>query len=86
MLLGANVGFLVIQSVDEGAGRSPTQIASYMSLVLSFGSIALGLTFIAMDLTGRERGSEGVSDFLWTPERFIHRHLHTGKVFATERR
>jgi hypothetical protein len=61
VLLGANVGFLAIQSVDAGSGRSPTQIASYMSLVLSFGSIALGLTFIALDLTGRERGSEAVS-------------------------
>ncbi|KAG1753595.1 uncharacterized protein EDB91DRAFT_1043284, partial [Suillus paluster] len=58
VLLGANVGFLAIQSVDSGTGRSPTQIASYMSLVLSFGSIALGLTFIALDLTGRDRGSE----------------------------
>ncbi|OAX36772.1 hypothetical protein K503DRAFT_743802 [Rhizopogon vinicolor AM-OR11-026] len=58
VLLGANVGFLAIESVDVGAGRSATQIASYMSLVLSFGSIALGLTFIALDLTGRERGSE----------------------------
>ena len=38
-----------------------------MSLVLSFGSIALGLTFIALDLTGRERGSEAVSDFLRAP-------------------
>ncbi|KAG1718007.1 hypothetical protein EDD22DRAFT_988372 [Suillus occidentalis] len=56
VLLG--VGFLAIQSVDSGAGRSPTQIASYMSLVLSFGSIALGLTFITLDLTGRDRGSE----------------------------
>ncbi|KAG1729140.1 hypothetical protein EDB19DRAFT_129991 [Suillus lakei] len=58
VLLGANVGFLAIQTVDSGAGRSPTQIASYISLVLSFGSIALGLTFITLDLTGRDRGSE----------------------------
>ncbi|KAG2154240.1 uncharacterized protein EDB93DRAFT_1248442 [Suillus bovinus] len=58
VLLGANVGFLAIQSVDSGTGRSPTQIASYVSLVLSFGSIALGLTFITLDLTGRDRGSE----------------------------
>jgi hypothetical protein len=61
VLLGANVGFLAIQSVDSGVGRSPTQILSYMSLVLSFGSIALGLTFITLDLTGRDRGSEAVS-------------------------
>ena len=67
MLLGANVGFLAIESVDVGAGRSATQIASYMSLVLSFGSIALGLTFIALDLTGRERGSEAVSNLMRAP-------------------
>ncbi|KAG2066957.1 hypothetical protein BDR04DRAFT_1159614 [Suillus decipiens] len=58
VLLGANVGFLAIQSVDSGTGRSPTQIASYMSLVLSFGSIALGLMFVTLDLTGKDRGSE----------------------------
>lgn len=34
-----------------------------MSLVLSFGSIALGLTFITLDLTGRDRGSEAVSNY-----------------------
>lgn len=61
VLLGANVGFLAIQSVDSGNGRSMTQIASYTSLVFSFGSIALGLTFIGLNLTGRERRSEAVS-------------------------
>ncbi|KIJ61590.1 hypothetical protein HYDPIDRAFT_31195 [Hydnomerulius pinastri MD-312] len=61
VLLGANVGFLAIQSVDEGGGRSVTQIASYTSLVFSFGSIALGLTFIGLNLTGRERGSEAAN-------------------------
>ncbi|KAF9225853.1 hypothetical protein BS17DRAFT_567815 [Gyrodon lividus] len=61
VLLGANVGFLAIQSVDEGGGRSVTQIASYTSLVFSFGSIALGLTFIGLNLTGLERGSEAAN-------------------------
>lgn len=61
VLLGANVGFLAIQTVDSGNGRSMTQIASYTSLVFSFGSIALGLTFIGLNLTGRERRSEAVS-------------------------
>lgn len=60
VLLGANVGFLAIQSVDVGNGRSVTQIASYTSLVFSFGSLVLGLTFIGLNLTGRERGSEAV--------------------------
>lgn len=61
VLLGANVGFLAIQSVDVGNGRSVTQIASYTSLVFSFGSLALGLTFIGLNLTGRERGSEAAN-------------------------
>ncbi|KIM70630.1 hypothetical protein SCLCIDRAFT_101274 [Scleroderma citrinum Foug A] len=61
VLLGANVGFLAIQSVDSGNGRSMTQIASYTSLVFSFGSIALGLTFIGLNLTGRERRSEAAN-------------------------
>ncbi|KAF8842900.1 hypothetical protein BDN67DRAFT_1009364 [Paxillus ammoniavirescens] len=61
VLLGANVGFLAIQSVDAGGGRSVTQIASYTSLVFSFGSIALGLTFIGLNLTGLERGSEAAN-------------------------
>jgi hypothetical protein len=42
VLLNANVGFLAINSVDV-SGRSPAQIASYMSLVASLGSILLGL-------------------------------------------
>ncbi|KAG2156819.1 uncharacterized protein EDB93DRAFT_869500 [Suillus bovinus] len=37
VLLNANVGFLAINSVDVG-GRSPIQVASYMSLVSSLGS------------------------------------------------
>ncbi|KAL4079563.1 hypothetical protein J3A83DRAFT_4368328 [Scleroderma citrinum] len=61
VLLGANVGFLAIQSVDGGNGRSMTQIASYTSLVFSFGSIALGLIFIGLNLTGRERRSEAAN-------------------------
>ncbi|EIW78597.1 hypothetical protein CONPUDRAFT_145764 [Coniophora puteana RWD-64-598 SS2] len=45
VLLNANVGFLAIQSVDNGGGRSMTQIASYWSLIASIGSIVLG-TFL----------------------------------------
>ncbi|KAH7909163.1 hypothetical protein BJ138DRAFT_1102917 [Hygrophoropsis aurantiaca] len=42
VLLGANVGFLSIQSVDDGDGRSLTQVASYLSLVASMGSVLVG--------------------------------------------
>ncbi|KIJ58029.1 hypothetical protein HYDPIDRAFT_51732, partial [Hydnomerulius pinastri MD-312] len=46
VLLNANVGFLAIQSVDDGGGIAFRQIASYMSLVASFASIVLGLSFV----------------------------------------
>jgi hypothetical protein len=38
VLLNANVGFLAINSVDTG-GRSSVQVASYMSLVSTLGSM-----------------------------------------------
>ncbi|KAJ3829533.1 hypothetical protein F5880DRAFT_1521865 [Lentinula raphanica] len=46
VLLNANVAFLAIQSIDNSSnspGRSPAQIASFLSTVASFGSIILGL-------------------------------------------
>jgi len=43
VLLNVNVGFLAIQSVDNGAGRSLAQIASYVSVISSFGSMLLGV-------------------------------------------
>jgi len=46
VLLNANVAFLAIQSIDNASGspgRSPAQIASFLSIVASFGSIILGL-------------------------------------------
>ncbi|KAG2119383.1 hypothetical protein DEU56DRAFT_124637 [Suillus clintonianus] len=46
VLLNANVGFLAINSVDV-SGRSPTQVASYMSLVASMGSMILGLLLVS---------------------------------------
>ncbi|KAH7928636.1 hypothetical protein BV22DRAFT_1044561 [Leucogyrophana mollusca] len=59
VLLNANVGFLAIQTVDNGGGRALTQIASYMSLVASFGSIVLGLTFVRHNRTsGRDTAHE----------------------------
>ncbi|SJK99601.1 uncharacterized protein ARMOST_02909 [Armillaria ostoyae] len=49
VLLNANIAFLAIQSIDNSSvdkGRSPTQIASYVSTVLSVGSISLGLLLL----------------------------------------
>ncbi|KAJ7603317.1 hypothetical protein FB45DRAFT_128286 [Roridomyces roridus] len=50
ILLNANVGFLSIQSVDQGGnlppGRSAAQIASYLSILISIGSVLLGLILI----------------------------------------
>ncbi|KAF8842886.1 hypothetical protein BDN67DRAFT_925280 [Paxillus ammoniavirescens] len=46
VLLGTNVGFLSIQSVDNGGGTTFRQLASYMSLVASMTSIVLGLVFV----------------------------------------
>ncbi|KIJ61555.1 hypothetical protein HYDPIDRAFT_96423, partial [Hydnomerulius pinastri MD-312] len=51
VLLNANVGFLAIQSVDDGNGTALRQIASYMSLVASFASIVLGLVFVGHNRT-----------------------------------
>ncbi|KAH7928007.1 hypothetical protein BV22DRAFT_1193167 [Leucogyrophana mollusca] len=65
VLLNANVGFLAIQSVDNGGGRAATQIASYISLVASIGSIVLGLTFVRHTPTsGRDPAAEVIADFL----------------------
>ncbi|KAG0697581.1 hypothetical protein DFH29DRAFT_811485, partial [Suillus ampliporus] len=50
VLLNANVGFLAIGSVDM-SGRSPTQVASYMSLVASMGSMILGLLLVSHNRT-----------------------------------
>ncbi|SJK99616.1 uncharacterized protein ARMOST_02924 [Armillaria ostoyae] len=49
VLLNANIAFLAIQSIDDSSvdkGRSPAQIASYVSTVVSVGSISLGLLLL----------------------------------------
>ncbi|KAH7922764.1 hypothetical protein BV22DRAFT_1037138 [Leucogyrophana mollusca] len=46
VLLNANVGFLAINTVDIGNGRSLSQIASYISMVASFGSMLLGVRLV----------------------------------------
>ncbi|PBL04141.1 hypothetical protein ARMGADRAFT_1070616 [Armillaria gallica] len=49
VLLNANIAFLAIQSIDNFSvdkGRSPAQIASYISTIVSVGSISLGLLLL----------------------------------------
>ena len=63
MLLNANVGFLAINSVDKG-GRSIIQLASYMSLVTSLGSIILGLVLVSRGrISGGNTATGAVSNF-----------------------
>lgn len=51
MLLNANVGFLAINTVDNGNGTALRQIASYLSLMSSLASIVLGLVFVGYNRT-----------------------------------
>ncbi len=49
VLLNANIAFLAIQSIDDSSvdkGRSPAQVASYVSTIMSVGSIILGLLLL----------------------------------------
>ena len=58
VLLGANMGFLSIQSVDANGSkvknRSPAQIAIYVSIVLSLGSIIMSLLLVGEDPETKE--------------------------------
>ncbi|OJA21581.1 hypothetical protein AZE42_04114, partial [Rhizopogon vesiculosus] len=63
VLLNANVGFLAINTVDKG-GRSFVQLASYMSLVTSLGSIVLGLVFVSRDRTTGENTALKTATYL----------------------
>lgn len=53
MLLNANVAWLAIQSIDidRNPYRSPIQVASYLSIVASIGSIILGLLLMRQNRT-----------------------------------
>ncbi|KAG2069099.1 hypothetical protein BDR04DRAFT_1102030 [Suillus decipiens] len=63
VLLNANVGFLAINTVDRG-GRDAIQLASYMSLVTSLGSIVLGLFFVSHDRTSGKNTAGEAAIFL----------------------
>ncbi|KAG1729463.1 hypothetical protein EDB19DRAFT_2027743 [Suillus lakei] len=51
VLLNVNVGFLAIQSVDNGGGHSLSQVASYVSVISSFGSMLLGVSLARQSYT-----------------------------------
>jgi hypothetical protein len=63
VLLNANVGFLAINTVDRG-GRDAIQLASYMSLVTSLGSIVLGLFFVSHNRTSGQNTAMEAAVFL----------------------
>jgi len=65
VLMNANVGFLAIQSVDtDSSRRSPAQIASYLSVVSSIGSILLGLLLIRRHKTKTKETADEVQAYL----------------------
>jgi len=72
--LNANVAFLAIQSVDENtinSQRSPAQIASYLSVVMTIGSIILGLSLVQKVSIRFRESAQDVADFLnsWSSEK-----------------
>ncbi|KAH7886926.1 hypothetical protein F5I97DRAFT_1871264 [Phlebopus sp. FC_14] len=72
VLLNANVGFLAIQSVDEGGGISVRQLASYMSLVSSIASIVLGLVFVGHNRTENRNSAFAAAKFLHSLQHVKH--------------
>ena len=63
MLLNANVAFLAIPSVDSNQNSvTPAQIASYLSIITSVGSILLGLLLIRQHrVKAKETADDAVS-------------------------
>ena len=61
MLLNANVAFLAIPSVDPGNHiRTPAQLASYLSVITSIGSIVIGLLLLRQHRTKPQDAAEEV--------------------------
>ncbi|KAJ7185533.1 hypothetical protein C8R46DRAFT_1060901 [Mycena filopes] len=69
VVLTANVGFLAIQSVDQGGylvlNRSPAQLASYLSVMYSIGSIMLGLLLVTQYRNAETMSSAEASQFMY---------------------
>ncbi|KAG2154266.1 uncharacterized protein EDB93DRAFT_1050734, partial [Suillus bovinus] len=77
VLLSVNVGFLAISTVDKG-GRSPIQIASYMSLVTSLGSIILGVFLVWHERTSGDNTAMEAASFALK----LHDEKHGLEVLA----
>jgi len=61
VLLNANVAFLAIPSVDIGdRARTPAQLASYLSIITSLGSIVTGLLLLRQHRTKPQDAAEEV--------------------------
>ena len=65
VILAANMAFLAIQSVDNGGqlvpDRSVAQVASYISIVTSLGSMLLSLLLIRQNRSKKNDAAEAVS-------------------------
>ncbi|KAF8889708.1 hypothetical protein BD779DRAFT_1520584 [Infundibulicybe gibba] len=74
VLLNANVAFLAIQSIDRALNepRSPIQITSYVSTIISIASILLGLLLVRHYRTKAKANSDDAATFL------IQRHPTLG--------
>ena len=65
MLLNANVAFLAIPSVDPGnRTRTPSQLASYLSIITSVGSIVIGLLLLRQHRTKPQDSADEVVSHL----------------------
>ncbi|KIJ07799.1 hypothetical protein PAXINDRAFT_139695 [Paxillus involutus ATCC 200175] len=82
VLLNANVGFLAIQSVDNGAGTSLRQLASYMSLVASMASIILGLVFVGHHRTESRNTAFEAAKFLFRLQHERHGLETLGIIYS----
>ncbi|KAH9478421.1 hypothetical protein JR316_0008876 [Psilocybe cubensis] len=68
VMLSANVGFLAIQSVDNDTSpqRSAAQIASYVSMLASIGSIVLGLHLSRQNKTKDRENVDNITEVVST--------------------
>ena len=65
MLLNANVAFLAIPSVDSGDHtRTPTQVASYLSIITSTGSVVVSLLLLRQHRTKPHDSAEEVVSYI----------------------
>ncbi|KAJ7664314.1 hypothetical protein B0H17DRAFT_301858 [Mycena rosella] len=69
VMLNANVAFLSIQSVDQGGfslpDRTPAQISSYLSTLMSIGSVIIGLLLLKQNRNPDRVTAEDASQFIF---------------------